>query len=295
VNGDSDLKARLQHPEILVAPGVYDAFTALMAAQAGAEAVYLSGGSIAYTRLGLPDIGLATLTELADTLAAIADRIAIPIIADADSGFGNALNVQRTVRLLERNGASAIQIEDQASPKRCGHLAGKTLIPAGEMAGKLHAALDARRSERTLVMARTDAIAVEGFEAAMQRASRYADAGADILFIEAPESAGQMKKIGATLGARLPILANMVEGGASPFMSAAELQKLGFRIAIFPGGTVRAVGSTLRRYFSRLLADGTTRALWPEMLDLNGINETLGTGEFLRHGQRYDRDAMDRS
>jgi|SRR5579871_1977959 len=287
------LRARLQEASILVAPGVYDALTALMAARAGAEAVYLSGASLSYTRLGSPDIGLATLSELADGLASIADRVTVPIIVDADNGFGNALNVQRTVRLLERNGASAIQIEDQTAPKRCGHLAGKALIPAGEMVGKVRAALDARRSDRTLIMARTDAIAVEGFDAAMERAARYADAGADILFVEAPETREHMSTIGSTLGARLPVLANMVEGGRSPFMSSADLEKLGFRIVIFPGGTVRAVAFMLRRYYSQLLADGSTRGLWQEMLDLRGINELLGTEELLRHGQRYDGDAME--
>src|SRR5690606_22583120 len=155
---------------ILLAPGVYDALSALIAEQAGAEAVYLSGASIAYTRLGRPDIGLVSMTEVADTLAMVRDRIGLPIVVDADNGFGNALNVQRTVRMVERMGAAALQLEDQTMPKRCGHLDGKSLISQAEMAGKIRAACDARASDETLIIGRTDAIAVEGFERALERA-----------------------------------------------------------------------------------------------------------------------------
>lgn len=164
------LRERLAEDRILVAPGVYDALTALIAVQSGAEAVYLSGASIAYTRFGRPDIGLVTMTEVSEVISAIRDRLDVPLIVDADTGYGNALNVQRTVRLFERFGASAIQLEDQSLPKRCGHLAGKTLVSGAEMTGKIHAALDARTSEATLIVARTDAIAVEGIEAALDRA-----------------------------------------------------------------------------------------------------------------------------
>ena len=164
------LKARLAQDRILLAPGIFDALTGLIAQQAGAEAVYLSGASIAYTRFGRPDIGLVTMTEVAEVVAAIADRIDVPVIVDADNGFGNALNVQRTVRTFERAGAAALQLEDQTLPKRCGHLSGKTLIPSEEMAGKIRAACDARASDDTFIVARTDAIAVEGFDAALDRA-----------------------------------------------------------------------------------------------------------------------------
>jgi len=285
---NTSLKARLQKKRILLAPGIYDAFSALIAAQAGAEAVYLSGASIAYTRLGLPDIGMATMTETAATLAPIRERIDIPIFVDADNGFGNALNVQRTVRQFEHLGASAIQIEDQAAPKRCGHLAGKILISAEEMAGKLHAALDARRSEETLIIARTDAIAVEGLSPALERAEAYVDAGADILFVEAPESNEQMKSICAAFGQRVPVLANMVEGGVSPLLGAPELEALGFRIVIFPGGAVRALGHALQTYYSRLIAEGSTRSLLQSMLDLKGVNRILGTEDSIARGQQYD-------
>ena len=196
----------------LVAPGVYDAFTALLAEQAGFDALYLSGASIAYTRLGRPDIGLVSVSEVISTIELITDRVGLPMIVDGDTGFGNALNVQRTVRGFERAGAQAIQMEDQSFPKRCGHLAGKKLIPAAEMVGKIHAAVDARRTDDFQIIARTDAIAVEGFDAALERAEMYAEAGADVLFIEAPRSLEQMGQIAGRFSARLPLLANMVEG-----------------------------------------------------------------------------------
>ena len=187
----TDLKARLGDERILLAPGIYDALTGLVAERAGAEAVYLSGASIAYTRFGRPDIGLVTMTEVGEVIAAIRDRISLPLIVDADTGFGNALNVQRTVRMFERFGADMIQLEDQTLPKRCGHLAGKTLVGTGEMVGKIKAALDARSADTTLIMARTDAIAVEGIEAALDRADAYLEAGADVLFVEAPQTDAQ--------------------------------------------------------------------------------------------------------
>ena len=206
----------------LLAPGVYDALSALLAQRGNAEAVYLSGASIAYTRFGRPDIGLVTMTEVAEVIAAIADRIDIPMIVDADNGFGNALNVQRTVRTFERVGAAALQLEDQTMPKRCGHLAGKTLIPTDEMVGKIRAACDARTTEDTLIVARTDAIAVEGFERALARAESYLEAGADVLFIEAPRTLNEMQTITTQFGRRIPLLANMVEGGHTPVLNATK-------------------------------------------------------------------------
>jgi 2-methylisocitrate lyase-like PEP mutase family enzyme len=238
----TNLKERLHGPGILVAPGIYDALTGLIAEQSGAHAVYLSGASIAYTRFGRPDIGLVTMTEVAETIGTIRDRIASPIIVDADTGFGNALNVQRTVRLFERMGANALQLEDQTMPKRCGHLAGKTLVSAAEMRGKICAALDARVSADTLIIARTDAIAVEDIDAALDRAEGYAEAGVDMLFVEAPQSTDHIKAIMARLKTRAPLMANMVEGGRTPLMTADELEKLGYSMVIFPGGAVRAGG-----------------------------------------------------
>ena len=236
-----DFKKRLQAAPAVLAPGIYDAFTALLAEQAGFEALYLSGASIAYTRLGRSDVGLVTATEVADTLAPITERVALPVIVDGDTGFGNALNTQRTVRAFERAGAAMIQLEDQTFPKRCGHLDGKTVIPAQEMCGKLHAALDARHSAQTLILARTDALAVEGFDAALERAERYLACGVDALFVEALRTPEQMRVACDRFAGRAPLLANMVEGGQTPIQSADELGAMGFRLVIFPGGTARAV------------------------------------------------------
>ena len=283
---DAALKQRLAEQKLLLAPGVYDALSALVAEQAGFEALYLSGASIAYTRLGRSDIGLTTFTEVQDTLARITERVALPVIVDGDTGFGNALNVQRTVRGFERAGAAMVQLEDQTFPKRCGHLDGKGVVPVAEMVGKLHAALDAR--DKTLVLARTDALAVEGIEAAFDRAEAYLAAGVDALFIEALRTPEQMDAACARFAHRTPLLANMVEGGKTPVQSAAELQARGFRIAIFPGGTARAVAHTLQGYYASLAAHGSTRPWSDRMLDFDGLNGVLGTAQLLADGRRYD-------
>jgi 2-methylisocitrate lyase-like PEP mutase family enzyme len=212
------------------------------------------------------------------------------LIVDADTGFGNALNVMRTVKLLAGRGADAIQIEDQTMPKRCGHLADKTLIAAGEMVGKIKAALDARPSEETLIIARTDAIAVEGLDAALDRAEAYRAAGADMLFIEAPRSEAEMQQICRRFRGRAPLMANMVEGGKTPLKNAAELQALGFALVIFPGGTVRTVAHCLEGYFASLKQHGSTVAYRDRMLDFNGLNQVIGTEEMLRLGKRYDTE-----
>ncbi len=286
-----DLRRRLAAPEIVVAPGVYDALGALLVEQAGFAAAYLSGASIAYTRYGRPDIGLVGMTEVAEVLAAVCDRVVIPVIVDADTGFGNALNVQRTVRRFERAGAAAIQLEDQGFPKRCGHLAGKTVVPAAEMTGKIRAALDARRSPETQIIARTDAVAVEGFEPALERAELYAEAGADMLFIEALRSVEQMAEAVERFAGRVPLMVNMVEGGKTPLLPAAELGRMGFSLVIFPGGLVRAVSRTAQDYLASLARHGTTKPFGDRMLDFDRLNALIGTPEMLEQGRRYDATA----
>jgi 2-methylisocitrate lyase-like PEP mutase family enzyme len=281
------LRARLAEPRALLAPGIYDALSALVAEQAGFEALYLSGASIAYTRLGGPDIGLTTFSEVTDTLAHITERVRVPVIVDADTGFGNALNVQRTVRGLERAGAAMIQLEDQTFPKRCGHLQGKGVVPVAEMCGKLRAALDARTSRETLILARTDALAVEGLEAALARAEAYLACGVDALFVEALRTPAQMDAACARLAARVPLLANMVEGGQTPVESAQALGERGFRIVIFPGGTARAVAHTLQGYYASLKAHGSTTPWRERMLDFDGLNALIGTPGVLEAGKRY--------
>jgi len=265
------LKRRLVQTNILIAPGVYD----------------LSGAAVAYTRLGRPDIGLTSVSEMTDTMALIADRVDVPVIIDADNGFGNALNAQRTVRLYERAGGSALQIEDQSYPKRCGHLAEKTLIATGEMVGKIKAMVDARHAEDTLIIARTDAIGVEGFEPALERAEHYVAAGADVLFVEAPQTGEQLSQISKQFGSRIPLLANMVEGGATPISDAADLESQGYSIVIFPGGIVRALAHTAIDYYNNLQETGSNTAFKDRMFDFKGLNDVLGTDETLAQGKRY--------
>ena len=279
---------RLQQNQVVLAPGIYDALSALVAEQSGFEALYLSGASIAYTRLGRSDVGLTTATEVADTLARITERVSLPVIVDADTGFGNALNVQRTVLAFERAGAAMIQLEDQGFPKRCGHLDGKTVVPTREMQGKLRAALDARRSPKTLILARTDAVAVEGFEAAMDRAEAYLECGVDALFIEAVRSPEQMDLACGRFAGRIPMLANMVEGGKTPVIDAQSLGQKGYRIVIFPGGTARAVAHTLQAYYGSLHQHQTSLPWRDQMLDFDGLNALIGTPELLATGQRYE-------
>lgn len=287
------LKTRLAADDILVAPGVYDALTATLAAQAGFEALYLSGAAVAYTRLGRPDIGLTSVSEMADTMALIRDRVDLPVIIDADTGFGNALNAQRTMRLYERAGANALQIEDQTYPKRCGHLAEKSIIATPEMVGKITAMADARASADTLIIARTDAVAVDGFDAAIDRAEAYVEAGADALFIEALRSVEELKTVAARFKGRVPLLANMVEGGATPIQNASDLEAMGFSIVIFPGGIVRALARTAEDYYASLKGTGSNRAFAERMFDFNGLNDRLGTDEMLARGKRYESGGHD--
>jgi 2-methylisocitrate lyase-like PEP mutase family enzyme len=281
------LRTRLARKPIVVAPGVYDAFTALAAAQAGFATLYVSGAAIAYTRLGRPDIGLVSMSEVADTIALIRDRVDPHLIVDADTGYGNALNVVRTVRTFERAGASAIQLEDQDFPKRCGHLDGKGLIPADEMTGKIKAALDARLSRDTLIIARTDAVAVEGFERAVERAALYSQAGADMLFVEAPKTHEELARVAKALPG-VPLMANMVEGGKTPALPATELENIGFALVIFPGGIVRALAHHASGYYASLAANGTTEPFRNQMLDFDGLNRVIGTPEMIALGKRYE-------
>ena len=282
------LKQRLAQQDILVAPGVFDALTASIAELAGFEALYLSGAAVAYTRLGRPDIGLTSVTEMTDTMALIADRVTVPVIIDADTGFGNALNAQRTMRQYERAGAAALQLEDQRYPKRCGHLADKQLVSSSEMCGKIKAMCDARYNDATLIIARTDAIAVEGFDSALARAESYLHAGADVLFMEAPRTIEQMQNIGGAFGSRVPLLANMVEGGTTPMSNAQELQAIGFSLAIFPGGIVRALARCSKDYYTSLKATGSNAAFADRMYDFDGLNQLLGTAQILAEGKRYE-------
>ena len=283
----ASLRSLLLKPPIVVAPGVYDPLTALIASQAGFQSLYISGAAIAYTRLGRPDIGLVSMSEVVETIALIGDRVEANLVVDADNGYGNALNVQRTVRLFEKAGAHAIQLEDQSFPKRCGHLDDKSLISADEMVGKIKAAVDARHSRDTLIIARTDAVAVEGFDHAIERASKFREAGADVLFVEAPKTREDLAGIVKRVGDGIPLMANMVEGGKTPILSGPELETLGFSLVIFPGGIVRTLARTALDYYESLAEHRTTQPFIERMFGFNEMNALLGTPEMLELGKRF--------
>ncbi|MGH2374849.1 MAG: isocitrate lyase/PEP mutase family protein [bacterium] len=279
------LRRRLSERSILVAPGAPDALIARIIERTGFEAVYFTGAGFSYTHLGAPDLGLVSMTEITWRLAAVVESTTLPVIADADTGYGNALNVTRTVREFERAGAAAIQLEDQVTPKRCGHLTGKEVIGAGEMIGKIKAAVDTRTDAELLIIARTDARATLGLTEAIERAHRYREAGADVLFVEAPTGRDELAAIPARLPP--PVLANMVEGGATPPCSAGELEEMGYRIVIFPGAAVRAAAAAITRMMAALKREGTTRGMLEDMMSFGELNELLGLPTYQQREERY--------
>ena len=279
------LRALLDGPRIAVIPGASDALTARLVERAGFPAVYLSGAGVSYTHLARPDVGLVTLDEMLRRADAITSAVGIPVLADGDTGFGNAINAQRTVRAYERAGLAGIQLEDQTFPKRCGHLDGKEVIAAEEMAGKIRAAVDARTSDKFLVVARTDALATAGLDEALRRLRLYADAGADVLFADGPTSDEQLAAIPPALPR--PAMANMVEGGKTPLRSAGELERMGYKLVIFPNSLVRLFARQGAKLLAALRTDGTTSASRAEMLGFDELNELLGTAEILEAGRRF--------
>ncbi|MEP5567559.1 MAG: isocitrate lyase/PEP mutase family protein [Halioglobus sp.] len=282
------LKQRLAQPAILQAPGVYDGLSALLVEQAGFEAAFLSGACLSFSRFGRPDMGLVTAAEVCETVAIIRDRVSLPLIVDIDTGFGNALNVQRTVRDFERAGASALQLEDQQMPKRCGHMSGKSVISQQEMVGKIKAALDSRRSEETLLFARTDALGVNGFDDAMERAQCYLEAGADALFIEAPRDRAQMVKISEHFATQIPLIHNLVEGGNTPIEKPSELEALGYRIALYPASLLHRFTPQAQDLLAHIRKTGDTLQYRGEMCNLADMNKVLGADDMLKDGQHYD-------
>lgn len=280
------LTALVSHPEKpLVLPGVANALTARIAEDVGFEAVYISGAGIANTYLGAPDVGLLTLSELIAQVSAVRSAVDIPIVVDADTGFGNALNVRRSITELARAGANAVQLEDQVTPKRCGHFADKRVIPREEMVGKIRAALDARPSEDFLVIARTDARAVHSLTDALDRAARYQEVGADILFVEAPEGDDEMRLIGKSLDA--PLVANMVEGGRTPLKSSDELTELGFTIQLYANAAMRAGILATQHMLQHLRASGDTRDVLDQMVSWDERQRLVGKPEYDALSERY--------
>jgi 2-methylisocitrate lyase-like PEP mutase family enzyme len=278
------LRELIARPGITVLPGAYDALTARLIERAGFDGVYLSGAGVSYTHLAQPDVGLVTLDEMLRRAEAITSAVRIPVLADGDTGFGNAINVRRTVRAYERAGLAGIQLEDQTFPKRCGHLEGKQVVPAKEMAGKIAAAAEARGSDAFLIVARTDAIATDGFDEAVSRLRLYADAGADVLFADGP-SGEQLATIPAALPR--PAMANMVEGGKTPLRPATELAALGYKIVIFPNSLVRLYARQGAELLAALRATGTTADARARMFDFAELNDLLGLAEMLDAGRRY--------
>lgn len=271
--------------QCLSVPGCWDGFSALLIEQAGFKAAFLTGGGLSMARFGRPDMGLVSMAQVAETIAIITDRIAIPLFVDADTGFGNPLNTVATVRAFERAGAAAIQLEDQTFPKRCGHMAGKGVIPLPEALGKIRAALDARA--RALIIARTDALQVEGFQSALDRADAFLEAGADLIFIEGPPELAQMQAIGARYGARVPLVHNLVEGAVTPVHSAAELAGLGYRVALHPLLLLHGLGKLGPQLLARLKADGGTQRLAPDILDLKAVSGLTGAPDLIAQAARY--------
>jgi 2-methylisocitrate lyase-like PEP mutase family enzyme len=280
------LRERLGSEGILIAHGAWDALTARMAEQAGAEAVYMSGSCVSSSVHGGPDIGLTTMTEMAARARQMAGVLSVPLVADGDTGYGNALNVRRTVQEYERAGVAAIQLEDQDFPKKCGHFAGKRLVDAAEFAAKVEAAVDAREHDDFLVIARTDAIAVSGVEDAIARAELYRDAGADVLFVEAPTSPEMMREVTSAVDG--PHLANMAAKGKTPPLSKQELHALGYDVAIHPSDAFKAALKTVREVYETVIAEGSQRSVLDRMVEWDERDDITAKGEWDRLEEKYD-------
>ena len=284
------MRQLIQGNEVFVAPGMFDALTALLVQQTGFQCAYLGGASISYTRLARPDIGLTSFADVVSVVEQIRERVDIPFLVDADTGFGNALNVKRTVTVLERVGASGIQIEDQTMPKRCGHLAGKTLVSQDEMVGKVKAAIDARANDDTVIIAGLTPLPLRGLPARCSAPRPYVEAGADVLFVESTRKRRADEDTMRKFRPAYPAHRYMVEGGRTPLRSAAALGDLGYKIVIYPGAMVRTVVHAGRAYLEALHRDGSTEQVRARMLDFNELNDIIGTTEMLADGERYDAD-----
>jgi len=284
VSAGRRLRDRLVSGDMLVAPGVFDGLSAKIVGQAGFEALYASGGAIA-RESGVPDLGLLTMSEVLARLAEIVRTSPVPVIADADTGYGNALNVRRAVQEFERTGVAALHLEDQLTPKRCGHYAGQEIVPAGEMVLKLRAALEARADPDVVIIARTDARSAAGFEEAVRRANLYADAGADVVFVEAPQSVEELAELPRRV--RAPLLVNMFQGGKTPFVPAAALSRMGYRIMIVPSDVQRAAMFAMREAARALRLDGSTERLQERMVTFREREELVGLAAWEALEERY--------
>jgi 2,3-dimethylmalate lyase len=283
------LRELLHEGEMVLAPGCYDALGARLVEEAGFKAAYMTGFGTAAALLGRPDVGLLGMAEMVDNARRIAAATSLPVIADADTGYGNPINVIRTVREYEAAGVAAIHLEDQAMPKKCGHMDEKHLIDASEMASKVSAAVAARKSDEFLIIARTDARAVEGLDAALERARRYRDAGADVLFVEAPQSIEEIERIAATFD-DFPLLFNYAEGGKSPPVSGRFLRELGFAIVIFPISALLVATAAIRSVLEQIKKDGGPLYVLPSLLPFQDFLEFIGTPEIRELERRFGSD-----
>jgi 2,3-dimethylmalate lyase len=284
--GAARLRALLGSGQTIVAPGAFDPLAARLVEEAGFPAVYMTGFGTSAALIGRPDVGLLTMTEMAEAAGRIAACVDIPVIADADTGYGNPLNVIRTVGAYEAAGVAGIHIEDQVAPKKCGHMEGKQVIGAQEMAEKVRAAVDARTQPEFVIIARTDARAVEGLAAAIERGRLYRDAGADVLFIEAVVSEAEAEEVARALP-DVPLLFNWAEGGKTPPISLDRLTELGYRIVIFPIGTLLAATGAIRRILREIARDGTPAAAMAELPSFSEFLDFIGLPEVRAVEQRY--------
>jgi 2-methylisocitrate lyase-like PEP mutase family enzyme len=282
---DQDLRDILTPGAAVLLPGAANALTARVIEDAGFSALYVTGAGIANTYLGMPDIGLTTATEIADHVWRIRDAVSIPLIVDADTGFGNALNVQRTVRLLERAGAGAIQLEDQVFPKRCGHFEGKDVIPASEMVKKLQAAVEARQHDSTLILARTDAHAIEGLSGALERAAMYREAGADLLFVEAPQTAGELGAIPSRVPGRH--ICNLVFGGKTPLLPRGQLAEMGYAGVLYANAALQAAVKAMVRVLGHLHGSGSLAGMEEALVSLEERQRVINHPRFKALEERF--------
>jgi len=281
------LRELLAGPAPLVAPGAYDALSARLVEQAGFDVVYMTGFGTTAGLLGRPDVGLLSATEMVDNARRIVAAVDVPVIADGDTGYGNAINVVRTVQAYEQAGVAAIQLEDQVTPKRCGHMAGKEIVPLPEMLGKIRAAVDARHDPDFLVIARTDAVAVSGLDEAVERAKAFADAGADLLFVEAPTSESDIEEVASRLAGVGPLVFNWAEGGRTPPLSPARIGELGFSLVLYPIGTLLAATAGIRGLLETLREEGTPVSALPGLPAFDEFTDLVGLPEVRELEQKY--------
>jgi 2-methylisocitrate lyase-like PEP mutase family enzyme len=285
MNSRQTLRQLLKRDKLLVAPGCFDGLSARLVEEAGFEAAYLSGGAVARS-MGIPDIGLVTLSESIDRAAQVVATVKIPIIADADTGYGNVVNLVRTVREFERAGVAAIHIEDQITPKRCGHLDGKEVIPLAEMEKKLQAALATRTDPDFCIIARTDARGVNGFDDAIKRGRAFAKLGVDAIFVEAPQSEDELAEIPRRIP-NVPILVNVFKGGKTPMLPMQRLQEMGYRIAIYPSETQRAAIHAMRRALETLSREGTTESIDDSLTTFKERDQVVGLDDWQKIEREY--------